>query len=408
MKKNGVVKGSNSSGEIKFRGAEQITGEPDMVELKKLSPQSDVPNFFSGSLMSPSIVSALLVLATAVSFYQVKSSGIASTSSKDENKNYVLGLSIAGIALVGNAAVGALRKILSQHNVGSAQQVGLATMIQGVASIAYCIYSGQLDVGPHFVQKLPASDFWIAAISSSALGAVVKTLETKAFAESDISLCAPFLAFDPVMQFVVGVAIMPITCSLLQIGCDESKSSYPPYHVLSVASIAYGAFLLGFSGKSSKGSSKVKYLGPLPMGSWYILLNCVIYGFTSRMDKVAIKSAGKTLYYAYGRILMASTTLGGSLMSGGMTSKELRKVRISSIRFEHLDWTICIRMLIRFILRGPLVIAVFFSCAVCEAQRASPAPGNLRSRCSVHAVSLPGDGSVRICSCLCTFPLFPF
>jgi hypothetical protein len=36
-------------------------------------------------------------------------------------------------------------------------------------------------------------------------------------------------------------------------------------------------------------------------------------GFTSRMDKVAIKSAGKTLYYAYGRLLMASTTLGGSV-----------------------------------------------------------------------------------------------
>ena len=200
-------------------------------------------------------------------------------------------------------------------------------MIQGIASIAYCIYDGHLDVGPRFVEKLPHSEFWIAAISSSALGAVVKTLETKAFAESDISLCAPFLAFDPVMQFIVGVAIMPITCSFLNIGCDEAKSSYPPYHVLSVACIAYGAFLLGFSGKSSKpGASTVKYLGPLPVGSWYILLNCVIYGFTSRMDKVAIKSAGKTLYYAYGRVLMASTTLGGSLASGGMTSKELRKV----------------------------------------------------------------------------------
>ena len=37
-------------------------------------------------------------------------------------------------------------------------------------------------------------------------------LETKAFAESDMSLCAPFLAFDPVMQFVVGVGVLPTTC----------------------------------------------------------------------------------------------------------------------------------------------------------------------------------------------------
>jgi hypothetical protein len=67
----------------------------------------------------------------------------------------------------------------------------------------------------------------------------------QAFAESDMSLCAPFLAFDPVMQFVVGVAIMPVACMLMDWGCEEAKSSYPPYHVTSVMCIAYGAFLLG-------------------------------------------------------------------------------------------------------------------------------------------------------------------
>jgi hypothetical protein len=34
--------------------------------------------------------------------------------------------------------------------------------------------------------------------------------------------------------------------------------------------------------------SQVKYFGPLPLGSWMILGNCVIYGFSSRFDKVAI------------------------------------------------------------------------------------------------------------------------
>ncbi len=60
--------------------------------------------------------------------------------------------------------------------------------------------------------------------------------------------------------------------------------------------IAYHAYIHTYS---------VRYIGPLPLGSWFILLNCVIYGFTSRLDKLAIKSAGKTLYYAYGRLLMA-------------------------------------------------------------------------------------------------------
>jgi hypothetical protein len=44
--------------------------------------------------------------------------------------------------------------------------------------------------------------------------------------------------------------------------------------------IAFGAFLLGAGpggGKAVK-PSHVKYLGPLPLGSWYILINCVIYG----------------------------------------------------------------------------------------------------------------------------------
>jgi len=207
-----MKKDSDGSSELRYRGSQK---EPGQVEGAKSPLKSS--NSILSALASPSSISVLLALATAVCFYQVKSSGNLVVSSSEENKNYVLGLAIAGVALIGNAAVGALRKILSQHNVGSAQQVGLATMIQGIASIFYCIYVGQLDVGPQFIQKLPHADFWIAAISSSALGAVVKTLETKAFAESDISLCAPFLAFDPVMQFVVGVAIMPITCSLLQI-----------------------------------------------------------------------------------------------------------------------------------------------------------------------------------------------
>ena len=58
---------------------------------------------------------------------------------------------------------------------------------------------------------LPPAAFWVPAVGSSLLNALTKTLETKAFSESDVSLCAPFLAFDPVMQFVVGAVVMPST-----------------------------------------------------------------------------------------------------------------------------------------------------------------------------------------------------
>ena len=63
------------------------------------------------------------------------------------------------------------------------------------------------------------------------------------------------------------------------------------------------------------------------MGSWYLLFNCVIYGFTSRMDKVAIASSSKTVYYAWGRLIMAGTALAGSAAaSGGARSFSRRQV----------------------------------------------------------------------------------
>jgi len=74
----------------------------------------------------------------------------------------------------------------------------------------------------------------------------------KAFAESDMSLCAPFLAFDPVMQFIVGACVVPVTCAYLSMGCGELKGEgegIPMYHVLSVATIASAAFALGRAGR---------------------------------------------------------------------------------------------------------------------------------------------------------------
>lgn len=323
-----------------FTTPPQVTGEKvkvlaEMAEKEKEMELAKPKEEFH--VFSAANIAILLVFITTASFLQVKFAASAGTVSAPRDSNYILGLGAACLALVGNAMVGALRKILSQHNVGSAQQVGIATLIQGIFAIAYCLYSGDLamESTEDFISHLPGKPFWIAAVGASVLNGIVKTLETKAFSETDISLCAPFLAFDPVMQFVVGVAVMPLACKLMDFGCDEAKSTYPAYHVLSVACIAFGAFLLGkgtaSGGKVSASMAKAKYLGPLPVGSWYILLNCVIYGFTSRMDKVAIKSAGKTLYYAYGRLLMAASTLGGAFMSGALTWRELKKFCTPSV-----------------------------------------------------------------------------
>eukprot|EP00961_Rhodomonas_salina_P161641 2176692-Rhodomonas_salina.1 len=44
--------------------------------------------------------------------------------------NYLAGLGFAGLALFGNGAVSAIRKVLSNRGIGTAQQVGLACLIQ--------------------------------------------------------------------------------------------------------------------------------------------------------------------------------------------------------------------------------------------------------------------------------------
>ena len=118
------------------------------------------------------LVSLALVGTTAASFYQVKyASGPGGGGGVTRDGNYLKGLAIACLALVGNAMVGAFRKILSQHNIGSAQQVGFAALIQGVFSIAFCFHSGDLKLGSprEMADALPPKAFWCASTGTHAL-----------------------------------------------------------------------------------------------------------------------------------------------------------------------------------------------------------------------------------------------
>ena len=137
-----------------------------------------------------------LVAATALAYKSfLGSAGRAATAAAaSDDAKYAAGLFYSGVALLGNTGVSAVRKVLArQPGVGNAQQVGAAALVQGCGALVFCLSTGA------FATPVPAA-FWAAAVSSSLLNALVKTLETKAFAESDMSLCAPFLAFDPVMQ----------------------------------------------------------------------------------------------------------------------------------------------------------------------------------------------------------------
>jgi len=153
--------------------------------------------------------------------------------------------------------VSAFRKLLSQHDVGSAQQVGIACLIQGIVAVGHCFVSGQIPLHPTSrMPILPDTRFWVFAGGASALLSVVKMLETKALAESDISLCTPFLSFDPVMQFVVGVVFMPLTCSAVGLGCEDASNAYPLHHLSALACVAVGAFQLGSAGGGAGAAAK--------------------------------------------------------------------------------------------------------------------------------------------------------
>ena len=275
----------------------------------------------------PSLIMAASVCAAAAAFgVHAPPSGRAAAGA--DTAAYFTGLGYSALALVGSTAVGSLRKIASARGVGSAEQVGVACLVQGIVAVLHCLHTGDIG-GP--ASPLPSARFWLAASGASALLVLVKTLETKAYAESDITLCAPFLAFDPVMQLIVGMVFMPLLCPRLGLGCEDAAATYPLHHLLALVCIGMGAFFLGSS--LNAGESRVKgkqiassRLGPLPRGSCYILFNCFIYGFTSRMDRVAIASSGKTVYYAWGRLIMAGTALGGLAASGGLTGTALRKL----------------------------------------------------------------------------------
>jgi hypothetical protein len=140
--------------------------------------------------------SAALVSTGAVF---VRSKMTQTTIAVAANPKMAEGLAYSFAALCGNTAASLLRKQVSRSSkVKPAEQVGLATALQGIVACAYCAQQGLFSTAV-------TSAFLVPAVGSAVLNALTKTLETKAYAITDVSLCAPFLAFDPVMQFLLPV-----------------------------------------------------------------------------------------------------------------------------------------------------------------------------------------------------------
>ncbi|KAJ1463083.1 hypothetical protein M885DRAFT_584046 [Pelagophyceae sp. CCMP2097] len=266
-----------------------------------------------------SICVGLLALFTVgVVVYTKSSASEAGDAAPDAH--YGAGLAFSFLALCGNTGASLLRKRLSSTGtVSPALMVGAAALAQGAVAVAYCAANGLLES--------VALAFILPAVASSVLNALTKTLETRAYATTDVSLCAPFLAFDPVMQFLVPAVLAPVACWVSKdagaCAAAAAATNFPAYHPLAVCCVAAGAFLVARCAAPAKGapakrgaSGAPQMVGPLPLGAWLILFNCVVYAFTSRLDKLAIGAAGKALYFAYGRLLIALTCFAGARPSG--------------------------------------------------------------------------------------------
>ena len=241
--------------------------------------------------MSPAkVATTLAVTATGAVFVNYKMAHAAAAAPKDALM--AQGLFYSFLALCGNTAAALLRKQVSRGSaVRPAEQVGLATAIQGVAAVVYCYSQGLLGTAV-------AGTFLLPAVGSSVLNALTKTLETKAYAITDVSLCAPFLAFDPVMQFLLPALLAPAACALgFGVACSEARSDFPPNHPLAVACVATGAYLLSkvAAERAAAGAAKKVddenakdgggLVAGLPVGAWFILFNCCVYAAPARAPR---------------------------------------------------------------------------------------------------------------------------
>eukprot|EP00443_Scrippsiella_acuminata_P030302 CAMPEP_0115340484 /NCGR_PEP_ID=MMETSP0270-20121206/91172_1 /TAXON_ID=71861 /ORGANISM="Scrippsiella trochoidea, Strain CCMP3099" /LENGTH=376 /DNA_ID=CAMNT_0002761943 /DNA_START=1 /DNA_END=1131 /DNA_ORIENTATION=+ len=280
----------------------------------------------------------MLLLATATCYaleVRVRGGGSTVGALASDSSGYVKGLLWSCVAIVGKPIISALRKRLANWKevIGHAEQVGVTSLLQGTAAAIYCT---RLSAGD--LNWPPPSGFWLLMAASSALNAIIRTAETRAYAIGELSLCAPFLAFDPVMQLAIGSVVLPVACQIMGWSCDEGIR-FTARHTFAVLSIVWGKSLSfgdmarsrlvstrgagscdGISDSAATGLWRSIRQLRLPKGAALIILNCALYSFTYRFDRAAIGLSSTVFYFSCSRLLMAVTCILGSTAAGRSAS----------------------------------------------------------------------------------------
>lgn len=266
-----------------------------------------------------SLAMVFLLLACLSLIFERRDGGLKALSLGAKPLNlsrHVSGLCWSAVAIVGRPAASALRKEIATPRAGKAvshaEQVGMTSLIQGVVAMAFLVLTGNFSFS-----ALPMV-FWICLASSSFLNAIIKTAETHAYKVGEMSLCAPFLAFDPVIQLLVGSLVLPVlhffaNGGSLALSLSLRKAS-------AVACIAAGMLALSMTEKAAS----TRALRALPKGAGFIILNCVLYSATYRLDAAAVGVSSSLCLFAYCRLVMAAMCF-STRITGASRSDALRE-----------------------------------------------------------------------------------
>jgi drug/metabolite transporter (DMT)-like permease len=209
-----------------------------------------------------------------------------------------LGLTLALGSAVGSAVCDFGKKRLSKAGVIGGVQVPLLCLLEGFVGLSYLAFTGDFVI--------PGGDYWTPALTSAALNAVTGMLLIKAYSMSDISLCAPFNAALPIISLLFSVLVL------------QDEPSLPPHRALGVVVIGSGGFLLARAGKGGALS--------LPPGAYLVLLNCILWSFTTKLDELSTRAAGKTATLCYGKLLTGLWAAFGSQLAERLVDSGKKKV----------------------------------------------------------------------------------
>eukprot|EP00438_Fugacium_kawagutii_P019373 Skav207913 [mRNA] locus=scaffold190:274453:283223:- [translate_table: standard] len=249
----------------------------------------------------------------------LRSSKLAGASGASMSR-HVAGLMWSAVAIVGRPAASALRKEIATPRAGTAVislEVGMTSLIQGLVAMAFMVLTGSFSFS-----SLPMI-FWICLATqmqccSSFLNAIIKTAETHAYKVGEMSLCAPFLAFDPATRAVISYLVLPVVTWVALGGGAPLHLALSLRKASAVACIAAGMLALSLTEKAGALGGP----GALGDARRRVGINSWFFRPHFRCCLVPSQVSSSLCLFAYCRLVMAAMCFSTRVTKGRSTEPE--------------------------------------------------------------------------------------